>query len=426
MNQDIKYRILGLPIFTKTVSNVSEKRSANYPQSDLKNPAEWLTNMFGFQSGSGVVVNEQAALTLSAVWGCVKVLSETLAMLPLNVFAVDASGNRNIDNNNPLQYLLHKKPNGLMTSFTFRETMQLHKILTGNGYAVIHRDALGNVGELELIVNPGQVFVARSKMDGQKYYSYQGKVYADYEILHMSGISMDGLKGVSPIQYARENFGTGISLQNFGGTFFKNGARMSGVLETTGTLDDKAYERLKNSWQQNYGGPENVGKTSILENGTKYTPISLSNEDAQYLLSRKFSIEEIARIFRVPLHMIGSLDHATNNNIEHQGIEFVTHTMTPHVVRWEQELDSKLIPVKDRGNKYIKFNMNGLLRGDSAARAAFHKEMFYAGAITPNEIRKYEDMNQRPEGNETYIPVNMLPTAMAGKNITTKIENKEI
>lgn len=407
MSQKIQIRILGIPVLTREISSSSETR-------EQQNYNDYLQKVFGFSTLSGVIVNEEQALTLSAVWSCVKVLSETIAALPLNVFVRDIAGNRQIDRSNPLQYLLHKRPNNLMNSYAFRETIMLHKILSGNGYSIIHRDSKGVIGELELVVNPNQMYVSKSRLDGRKYYSYNGKVYADYEILHIMGMSRDGIKGISPIQYARENLGTAVALQNFGSNFFRNGARMSGVVEVPGKMNETSWKNIKDSWNNEYSGVNNVGKTSFLEGGMKYTPIALTNEDAQYLLSRKFSIEEIARIFRVPLHMINSLDKATNNNIEHQGIEFVQHTITPHIVSWEQELDSKLIPYSDRDKRYVKFNMNALMRGDSAARATYFKEMFYAGAMNPNEIRENEELNHYDGGDIYFVPVNMQNIKQAG------------
>lgn len=415
MSENITYKFLGIPVFSRTRKQ-GESRSDNHALSDLQHPATWMQTAFGIPTSSGVTVNEDTALTLSAVWSCVRVLSETLAMLPLNVYSVQ-SGSRELAFSDPLFRLLHDQPNSRQTSFIFRETMQMHLALTGNAYAIIHRNGAGNVVELELVKWPKEVYVTQSAADGEKYFSYRGKIYANYEMIHIMGISFDGLKGVSPIQYARENFGTGISLQNFGGTFFKNGAHMSGVIEVPSKLDDAAYNRLSSSWREKYSGGSNVGNTAILEAGAKYNPISLSNEDAQYLLSRKFSIEEIARIYRVPLHMIGSLDQATNNNIEHQGIEFATHTMNPYLSRWEQELKTKLVPASKRDKIDIQFDMNGIMRGDSAARATYNKELFYAGAISPNEIRHSEGMNQYEGGDKKYIPVNMVPSEMAGQNI---------
>lgn len=422
MGQDVKIKFLGIPVYSKrTVNNETEKRSSDvFPQSDLQNPADWLFSTFGYPSASNVLVTEATALTLSAVWSCVQVLAETLSMLPLNIFNLDKQGSRTLAIDDPLYFLLHDKPNPIMTSFHIRETMMLHYCLTGNAYAIIHKDGYGNVTELELIQWPKEVFIVRSTLDGLKYYQYRGKTYNDTEILHICGISFDGLKGISPIQYARENIGTGISLQNFGGTFFKNGARPSGVVEWPGKMSDPSYKNLKDSFKEQYSGTDNVGKTIILEGGAKYVAMSLSNEDAQYLSSRVFSLEEIARIYRVPQHMIGNLGKATNNNIEHLGIEFATYTMTPHVTRWEQEMNSKLILVRDRGKKYVKFNMNGLMRGDAASRSALYKELFYTGSMSPNEIREMEEMNHYDGGDKKYIPVNMVPSELAGMNVNTK------
>lgn len=407
-------RILGIPLWERRSSDV-------VPGVNIGD----FSQLFGYDTSTGIQVNEENSLKLSAVWSCVKVLSETLAALPLNVYTRDANGNREIDKSNPLQFLLHRRPNSLMTSYSFRETLMLHKVLTGNGYAIIHRDTKGNAGELELVVWPKQVFVVKSKNDGRKYYGYQNKTYADYEMLHFMGLSLDGVTGVSPLKYARENMGTGLALQQFGNAFFKNGARMSGIVKVPGKVSDTTWEKIKNSWTNEYAGGDNVGKTAFLEAGMDYQPVSLSNEDAQYLSSRKFSIEEIARIYRVPLHMINSLDKATNNNIEHQGIEFVQHTMTPHIVAWEQEMDAKLIPFQDRDRKYIKFNMNALMRGDSASRAAYYKEMYYTGSMNSNEIRDNEEMNHYDGGDKYMIQANMIPADMAGLNILNKKETKD-
>lgn len=426
MGERVQYRLLGIPVYERRTVDANakiEQRSAvdNFPISDLKNPADWLFSTFGYPSSSNVLVTEDQALTLSAVWSCVRILAETLAMLPLNVFIKDNKGNRTLASDDPLYFLLHNRPNPLMTSFVARETAQLHLVLTGNAFYIIHRDQFGNPVELELIRWPKEVFILKSDLDNRKYYTYRGVTYSDDEILHICGMSFDGLKGVSPIQYARENFGTGISLQRFGGNFFRNGARMSGVIEEPGKLGDVAYKRMKESFNEQYAGTDNTGKTLILEGGAKYIAQSLSNEDAQYLLSRKFSIEEIARIYRIPPHMLQDLSGSTNNNIEHQGIEFATNTMTPYCERWEQEMNYKLIAPSKRGQMYAKFDMKGLLRGDSAARAALYKDLFYTGSMSPNEIRESEEMNDYEGGEKKYIPVNMVPSEMAGMNINSKI-----
>lgn len=415
MEHKTQIRLFGIPVWERRLSE-PEVRAADFvPSGTLSNPSTGLLNAFGFSTSTGIAVSEESALTLSAVWSAIRVLGETLAMLPLNDYIQESEKKRLVNKGSRLQTILHDEPNAMMSSFTYRETKSLHVNLTGNSYTIIHRDNYNQVGELELIEHPREVIVR--KIDRQKYYYYRGKTFLDNEILHIHGMGWDGLTGKNPVQCARENLGTGLALQQYGNAFFKNGVRNSGVLEVPGKLDAKVRENIESSFANQYAGVANTGKVPVLEAGMKFNPVSLSNEDAQYLSSRKFSIDEVARIFRVPPHMIASLESSTNNNIEHQGIEFAIYTMLPHIIRWEQEMNRKLIPVTERGRRFIKFNFNGLLRGDAASRASLYKELFYTGAITPNEIRRLEEMNDIEHGDDTFIPVNMVPAKMAGQNI---------
>jgi HK97 family phage portal protein len=416
MAQNTQIRILGIPVWEKRANDP-------VPTGTIASPDSKFVGVFGFGTDSGINVSEELALTLSAVWSAVKILGETLAMMPLNVYSVNEKGDRFVDRNNGLQRLLHRKPNQMMTSFVFRETMQLHLNLTGNAYAFINRDAYNNVLSLDVIESPREVIPF--KFNGEKFFYYRGRTFLNNEILHIYGMGFDGLKGKNPIQYQREQLGTGISIQKFGASFFKNGVRNSGVLEVPGKLTTESYNNLSTSFSDRYAGTANVGKVPILEGGAKFTPISLTNEDAQYLGSRKFSVNEIARMFRVPPHMLADLESSTNNNIEHQGIEFATYTMTPHCVRWEQEMNDKLIPVGDQDRKYVKFNMDVLLRGDAASRTAMYKDLVYVGALSPNEIRAKEELNAYEGGDKKFIQVNMMPVEMAGKNIQTKVEGNK-
>lgn len=276
----------------------------------------------------------------------------------------------------PLYFLLHDQPNEEMTSFIFRETLMSHILIYGNAYAQILRNGRGDVIGLYPLM-PDQMKVNRDDKNRLIYiYSRydeanpnlkeQGDIvlYAD-EILHITGLGFDGLVGYSPITMAKNVIGISLACEEYGATFFANGASPSGVLEHPGII--KNPERVRQAWQAAYGSA-NSHRTAILEEGMKYTPISIPNNEVQFLETRKFQLEEIARLYRVPLHLIGDLDHATFSNIEQQSLEFVKYTLNPWIVWWEQSLQKALLSDSEKGKYFIKFNVEGLLRGDYASR----------------------------------------------------------
>lgn len=276
----------------------------------------------------------------------------------------------------PLYFLLHDQPNEEMTSFIFREALMSHILIYGNAYAQILRNGRGDVIGLYPLM-PDQMKVNRDDKNRLIYiYSRydeanpnlkeQGDIvlYAD-EILHITGLGFDGLVGYSPITMAKNVIGISLACEEYGATFFANGASPSGVLEHPGII--KNPERVRQAWQAAYGSA-NSHRTAILEEGMKYTPISIPNNEVQFLETRKFQLEEIARLYRVPLHLIGDLDHATFSNIEQQSLEFVKYTLNPWIVWWEQSLQKALLSDSEKGKYFIKFNVEGLLRGDYASR----------------------------------------------------------
>ena len=326
-------------------------------------------------STAGKNVTERSAMQMTAVYSCVRVLSEAVAGLPLHLYKYTQNGGKEKSIDHPLYFLLHDEPNPEMTSFVFRETLMTHLLLWGNAYAQIIRNGKGEVIALYPLM-PNRMTVDRYE-NGRLYYKYyrgndeaiRNKEYevvlSPYDVLHIPGLGFDGLVGYSPIAMAKNAIGLAIATEEYGAKFFANGAAPSGVLEHPGTL--KNPDKVRESWNATFGGSHNANKVAVLEEGMKYTPISISPEQAQFLETRKFQINEIARIFRVPPHMVGDLEKSSFSNIEQQSLEFVKYTLEPWLVRWEQSMARSLLSPSEKREYFIKFNVDGLLRGDYAS-----------------------------------------------------------
>ena len=380
--------------------------------------------MFGGTT-SGKPVNERSAMQMTAVYSCVRILAEAVAGLPLHVYRYGANGSKEKAIDHPLYRLLHDEPNPEMSSFVFRETLMTHLLLWGNAYAQIIRNGKGEVVALYPLM-PNKMTVDRDSK-GQLYYIYahstteadtmQGSnVYlSPSEVLHIPGLGFDGLVGYSPIAMAKNAIGMAIACEEYGAKFFANGAAPGGVLEHPGTIKDP--QRVRESWQTTFGGSHNANKVAVLEEGMKYTPIGISPEQAQFLETRKFQINEIARIFRVPPHMVGDLEKSSFSNIEQQSLEFVKYTLDPWVIRWEQSLMRALLSQEDKKSCFVKFNLEGLLRGDYASRMSGYSVGRQNGWLSANDIRELENMNRIPaeKGGDLYlINGNMCKMADAG------------
>ncbi|MGI6256609.1 MAG: phage portal protein [Anaerovoracaceae bacterium] len=364
-------------------------------------------------TSSGKFVNERSAMQMTAVYSCVRILSEAMASLPLHVYSYGDEGSKEKAVNHPLYFLLHDEPNPEMTSFVFRETLETHLLLWGNAYAQIIRNGKGEIAALYPLI-PNRMTVDRDE-NGQLYYEYMvssddaptnkgSKVrLAPTEVLHIPGLGFDGLVGYSPIAMAKNAIGMAIACEEYGAKFFENGAAPSGVLEHPGTIKDPS--KIRDSWQQTFGGSRNANKIAVLEEGMKYTPISISPEQAQFLETRKFQINEIARIFRVPPHMVGDLDKSSFSNIEQQSLEFVKYTLDPWVSRWEQNLSRALLKPDEKGKFFIKFNVDGLLRGDYQSRMNGYAIGRQNGWMSANDIRELENLDRIPEeeGGDLYL-----------------------
>lgn len=368
--------------------------------------------LFG-PSTSGKNVNEFTAMQTTAVYACVRILSETLAALPLQLYRYTAGGKERVYDH-PLYHLLHDEPNPEMTSFIFRETLMSHLLIWGNAYAQIIRDRLGRVQGLYPL-RPDKMTVCRDE-SGQIYYIYTKttnenpaiKPYGQVplrkdEVLHIPGLGFDGLVGYSPIAMARNAVGMTMACEEYGASFFANGASPSGVLEHPGILKDPA--KVRDSWNAVYQGSANAHKVAVLEEGMKYQQIGIPPEEAQFLETRKFQLNEIARLYRIPPHMIGDLEKSSFNNIEQQSMEFVKYTLDPWVIRWEQAMQKALFLPEEKKQFFLKFNVNGLMRGDYESRMTGYSIGRQNGWLSANDIREMEDMNPVPEeeGGNLYL-----------------------
>lgn len=383
---------------------------------------------------SGKAVTERSAMQMTAVYSCVRILAEAIAGLPIHLYKYKPDGGKEKAIDHPLYLLLHDEPNPEMSSFVFRETLMTHLLLWGNAYAQVIRNGRNEVVALYPLM-PNKMTVDRDE-HGQLYYEYQRSndeaptlkgstvVLKPTDVLHIPGLGFDGLVGYSPIAMAKNAIGMAIACEEYGAKFFANGAAPGGVLEHPGTIKDP--QRVRESWQSTFGGSGNSNKIAVLEEGMKYTPIGISPEQAQFLETRKFQINEIARIFRVPPHMVGDLEKSSFSNIEQQSLEFVKYTLDPWVIRWEQSIQRTLLTPEEKKSYYVKFNVEGLLRGDYQSRMNGYAIGRQNGWMSANDIRELENLDRIPdeEGGDLYlINGNMLPMKNAGAFADTTTSN---
>ena len=362
---------------------------------------------------SGVQVDQHSALQMSAVYACIRLLSETLAQLPLNIRRRTADGSE-LATSHPLFNILHNTPNPWMTSFSWRNSVMSHCVGWGNGYSYIIRNQLGEPRAL-LPLLPDRTYP--QIIDNQLKYQTQINeipLEADpADVLHVPALGFDGLVGISPICLHRLSIGLGIAAQKFGAKMYSSGSMLSGVLKHPGRLKRKAerpddpspVERLRKQWRDLYSGLENAGSVAVLEEGMDFQKTAINPVDAQYVELMKFQVADIARMFNVASHLINDLDRATFNNISELSLSFLRYTMTPWIVRWEQELNRKLFPGSN--TYYVKFNLQGLLRGTLTERKDYYKTAIEYGWLSRNEVRELEDLN-KVEGLDEYLqPLNM-------------------
>ena len=377
-----------------------EKRSVGEPWQ-----WPWLWDALGsYKSKSGASVSADSALTSTVVYACVRVLAESIASLPLIVYKKRKDGGKDVASDHYLYPLLHDSPNSYQTSFEYREMKTGHIALRGNAYSQKVMRGDGRVIEL-IPLNPSTMMVEVKEGVLQYRYTHpDGKqqVFPKEQIWHVKGLSSDGYIGLSPVTVAREAIGLSITAQDHGALLFSNGARPGGVLQSPGRLSEDAAKRLKESWQSSYTG-DNAYKVAVLEEGLTWASVGMSSIDAQFLESRQFQVEEIARIFRVPCVLIGHPDKtATYASAEQFFLSFVVHTIRPWVVRYEQSINKYLFTEADKKAGYFaEFKIDGLLRGDIASRYNAYAVAIQNRWMNANEVRALENLNPR-EGGDVF------------------------
>ncbi|MDE2105797.1 MAG: phage portal protein [Patescibacteria group bacterium] len=386
-------------IFRAQASPVGDERRSLESPTFAVNPAQ-LDNIWGFgPTRSGVQINEHTAMTVVAVYAAHKILGETIGMLPWAVYEGDEDDKeRHRDKESPAYPLLRYSPNEEVTAFTFKETLMHHVLGWGNAYARILFDNAGRPKSLR-ILTPDRTHPER-KGGRLQYRTELGDTFDPAEILHIPGLSFDGLKGYSPIAMARESIGAGKAAEIFGATFFGNGATVMGVLKFPGKLKPEAKANLRESWHAMYGGTGNSNKTAILEEGMEYARVGIPPDEAQFMETRKFSIIDIARLYRIPPHMLGDHERATHSNIEQASLEFLVYTMSPWLAKFEQEATRKLC---QPGQNYVKFDERALLRADLTARQNYYASGRQWGYLSANDVLRMEGEQPIGKQGDVYL-----------------------
>lgn len=358
---------------------------------------------------SGVQVNNESALRYAAFFACLKVLAEDVGKLPIKLYKERPGRGRDVAKDHKVHRLISRRPNDFMTASEFWEMCVAHVVLRGNFYA--YKVMVGDEVEELLPLNPGSV-KPKLRDDWSLWYDVtfaNGKrdVLPASQIFHVRGLTLDGVRGLSALEYARETLGLGIAAERHGAKLFVNGANPGGVLETEHTLKDEVFERVRDSWNEKHTGLDNSHKVAILEGGLKWASVTMTNTDAQWLENRKHTDNQLCGLLRVPPHKIAILERSTNNNIEHQSLDYVNDGLMPHLNRIENRIRISLLNERDEEDHFAKFNVAALLRGDMKARSQFYKDMVSIGAYSPNIVLEFEDMNPRDGGDIYLTPSNM-------------------
>ncbi len=403
-----------------------EKRMATTALADKwYQPGGFFYGGSGIKTKSGASVSELSAMQLSVVWCCIKIIAEDTASLPLHLYRRLPNGGKERAVKHPLYRLLHTQPNPEMNAMSFRETGASHLLAWGNWYAekVYGRGHIGrNIIEALYPITPNRVTVKRDDRRQIVYkISMAGTGLEDVtlpkaKVLHTPGLSFNGLIGYSPIAAARQAIGLGLTLEEFGSTYFQNGIRPSFVISVKGQMKDPKTRR--EAIEESYGGLGNVHRVLLLEEAEKVEKLGIPNDEAQFLETRKFQNIEIgSRIYRLPPQMYGEYDKAsTYASAEEFNADYVVKTLRAWLVRLEQSYNMNLLTPEEQNEYFFEHSIEGLLRGNSAARAEFYTKLFGIGGITPNQIAELENWNPiGPEGDKRFVPLNMVPLEDAGK-----------
>ena len=398
------------------LANFLDRRSRTTSGTALSKPEAWFLSFLGLENTkSGATVTEWTALQCSAVFACIRILSETVATVPLQFYRrLDRGKERAYDH--PLYDVLHSQANEDMSSFLLRETLQGHLGAWGNAYAEIERNKAGDVMALWPL-RPDKTRPKRKggKLGYETIIGGKGYVLPREKVLHIAGFGFDGLVGYNPIQLARESIGMAAATEEYGARLFANDARPGGYIKHPGRLSKPAQDNLIRTWEERHEGLSNKHRLAVLEEGMEFQTVGIPPQESQFLQTRKFQITEIARWYRMQLHKIGEMDKATFSNIEQQSIEFVVDTMLPWFTRWEAGFLTQLLTRQERKEYFAEFLIEGLLRGETRARFDAYAIARQWGWMSANDVREAENMNQLPddEGNIYLVPMNMVPASEA-------------
>lgn len=416
------------------IKNEETAKAETEQESNVTNPSQWLINWInGGESESGEYVSEETAMKMAAVYACIRLLSQSVAKLPLHTYTTK-SGKKEREYMHPVAQLLENRPNPYMTPYEFKQTMEMHRQLYGNAYAEIQFGRDGYPKAL-WILNPALTeIVTDEKNHGKVWYTTvlpdgQAVKLKFENVLHIKNIGITGLKGMSPISVARETIGSQMASQKYVSKFYKNGTTAKGVLTVPGvTLKPEAKKIVREEWEKMNTGMTNANRIAILDSGITYQDLTMSQADAQFIETQKLNTTDIARIYNVPPHLIGDLEHATFSNIEHQSISFVKNTLQPLLVSWEQAIQYQLFTPTEQKKYYCKYNVDSELRGDSKSRAEYYEIMERIGAYNIDEIRNKEDLPELEDGlgkkhliSLNYTLLEMLEDYQMGK---VETENK--
>jgi HK97 family phage portal protein len=411
------------PVNGAAAMRPEERASLENPSVSLTDPRAWEI-LWGEARVAGVSVSPETAMRIAAVYSCVRIIAETIASLPFQVFGRTDSG-KELAPRHPLYFLIHDRPNPYMTSFQWRETLLTHVLLWGNGYCLIDQTKGGRILGLYPLM-PWHVHPERLKT---REIVYRVQVEGDeerlegWQVLHIPGLGFDGIKGLSPIALMRNAVGIGMAAEQFAADFYANDARPGVVIETGVAASQKQGQQIKEEMDRKFTGSGKKWKTMVLGPGLKLHPIQMPLADAQFLETRKFQRNEIHSIYRVPPHMAGDLDKATFSNIEQQDIGFAKHTILPWLRKIEQECNAKLF--SDRASSFCEFNLDGLLRGDFLTRTQGYRELVNAGVMKRSEVRRLENLPDAKEVDRFLVQGAMVTVASDGSLEHPKAEPAE-
>jgi HK97 family phage portal protein len=396
--------------------------------SDIRNPRLWLQEWAagGRATATGQYVGPETAMQLSCYFAAIRNISEDVAKVPLITYRRLSPRGKARATDHPIYTLLHDSPNPEMGSMAFREALNQAALGWGNGYAHIRRNRKG-LAEALYPIHPSRVEIKRDKKTRGLFYKVnsdpgalardipQAVAYEPSEIFHVHGLGSDGLQGYSVARLAAESLGLGLSMQEWAARFFGQGTTTSGIVTHPEKISDEAYKRLSEEWKEARAGLPNAWKTMILEEGMEWKPIAIPPEDSQLLQSRRFTVEEMARWFRIPPHKLQHLDRATFNNIESLNIQYVGDSLHPWMARWEEEILRKLL--NSNPEMFAEHLVVGLLRGDEKSRSTFYAKMFAIGTMSQNDIRDAENQNPIDDGDVYYVPSNLTRSEDAAQGI---------